>query len=120
MAAAIDTHRDRYLTRIYTRAEVAASTTGGGLQARRLAAHYAAKEAAVKLLAPGDEPIPLAGIELVHEPGGAAALRLSGAAASRAAAAGYERLHVSVSAGRTHAAAVVAGDIAPDRRNKVA
>jgi holo-[acyl-carrier protein] synthase len=120
VAAAIDTHRDRYLTRIYTTAEVAASTTGRGVQARRLAAHYAAKEAAVKLLAPAGEPIPLAAIELYRAPGRADVLRLSGPAAALAAAAGYGELKVSVSAGRSHAAAVVAGDIAPDRRNKVA
>jgi holo-[acyl-carrier protein] synthase len=120
VAAAIDAQQDRYVTRIYTAAEVAASTTAHGLQARRLAAHYAAKEAAVKLLAPGDEPMPLAGIELHREPRGADVLRLSGAAAALAAAAGYGELRVSVSAGRRYAAAVVTGEIAPDRRNKVA
>src|SRR5690242_361502 len=119
VARALDDGAERYVDRVYTPAEVAACTNRGGLQARRLAAHFAAKEATVKLLQAGDDPIPWRSIELRRPADGSAGLHLSGAAADHAERAGFGELRVSVSTSRTHAAAVVAGGIAHERREEV-
>lgn len=70
----------RYLQRVYTSQEVADCTWHGQVQALRLAARFAAKEAAVKVLRPGQEPIPWSAVAVHSRHDGSPELVLSGAA----------------------------------------
>lgn len=88
---ALDAHGDRYLQRVYTRAE----RDDCGSDCERLAARFAAKEAAVKALRAGDGGVPWTDFELRRAPGGHPELRLHGAAQALARAAGVEDLAVS-------------------------
>jgi holo-[acyl-carrier protein] synthase len=72
--------------------------------ARRLAARLAAKRAACRLLGEG---IDLADVEVVKGPGGPPALRLSPVARRRLADRGANRVLLSLTHERTHAAAAV-------------
>jgi holo-[acyl-carrier protein] synthase len=92
----------RYLERLYTGAEL----RDCGHDPQRLAGRFAAKEATLKALAV-DEPVPWRSIAVRQEPGGGAALELSGAAARVAARRGIDRLTVSITHERDMAAAVV-------------
>ncbi|TML67162.1 MAG: holo-[acyl-carrier-protein] synthase [Actinobacteria bacterium] len=99
---------DRYLRRVYTQREIA--DCADGTDARRLATHFAAKEAALKSL-----PIDIGDVDLrsveVRLPGtGEPTLELSGAAADAARGAGIVTFAVSVGATRRHAAAVVVAE----------
>jgi phosphopantetheinyl transferase (holo-ACP synthase) len=71
---------------------------------RRLAARLAAKRAAVRVLG-GD--VPLLEVEVLRGRGGPPSLRLGPVADSRRASLGGGRLLVSLTHGRTHAAASV-------------
>jgi holo-[acyl-carrier protein] synthase len=71
---------------------------------RRLAARLAAKRAAVALLGGGIEP---ADVEVLAARGGPPRLSLSARASERLRALGADRALVSLTHGRTHAAAVV-------------
>jgi holo-[acyl-carrier protein] synthase len=116
VATAVETHADRYLARVYSPREVADCTTARGVDPRRLAACFAAKEAAAKVLRPGDNPLPWAGIEL-RLAGGRPTLRLTGDAAVLAERAGIDRLAVSCTRLRDYAAAVVTAEIPPTSRH---
>ncbi|MCW2992107.1 MAG: acpS [Solirubrobacterales bacterium] len=97
---ALREHGERYLSRVYTPAEVAASHGSP----RRLAERFAAKEAAIKALRPDrGTAVPWREIELLDGP----QLVLSGGARELARAAGLSRLAVSVSAQGEYATAVV-------------
>jgi len=80
VAAAIATHGDRYLRRTYTEEEL--RDCAG--EPERLAARFAAKEAAMKALDRGDEPLPWTSIAVHRDAGGRPTLQLSGAAAELA------------------------------------
>ena len=69
---------DRYLRRIFTDHEVACATGGGRERARHLAARFAAKEATMKALGPGDWLPAWRSIEVRQEESGRCSLRLSG------------------------------------------
>jgi holo-[acyl-carrier protein] synthase len=103
----IDAHAERYLERLYTEREVEDCTTEDGIDAERLAARFAAKEATLKVLRPRDEGIPWNSIEVRRDPSGWVELALSGPAAALAAAAGVTDLSVSISHEGGFAAAVV-------------
>ena len=96
---------NRYLERVYTPREIAACS--GGTDARRLAAHFAAKEAALKSLSVDSSAIDWRSVEVRLYDAGEAAVELSGEAADVARSAGIFTFAVSVSATRRHAAAVV-------------
>jgi holo-[acyl-carrier protein] synthase len=85
---AIRLHAERYLERIYTEGELKDCQTTDGVDPLRLAARFAAKEATLKVLRPGDEEIPWRAIEVLRYPSGWVGLQLSGPAASLAASAG--------------------------------
>lgn len=109
---AVRVHADRYLTRIYTSRELGDCLDAPpALAAERLAARFAAKEAAMKVLRPlsenDDEPIPWNTIEVVRGDSGAPMLALSGRAAELASAAHVTDLAVSLTHERAYAAAVV-------------
>ena len=106
--ASVDTHADHYLERIYTRDEVEDCRTGGTIDASRLAARFAAKEATIKVLRPErDEAVPWSSIGVRRDPSGATGLELTGHAAELAAGAGLTDLAVSLTHENDLAAAVV-------------
>jgi holo-[acyl-carrier protein] synthase len=109
-------HADRYLTRIYSPRELAdCSGQPPEVAAERLAARFAAKEAAMKVLRQGgedaDPAIPWKAIEVVRDPSGAPELAFSGRAAELAREAGIGTIAVSLTHERTYAAAVVVAEV---------
>jgi holo-[acyl-carrier protein] synthase len=107
----VETHADRYLERIYTARELDDCRTAEGVSAERLAARFAAKEAALKVLRPGDEGVPWSAIEVVRDPAGWVDLRLSGRAAALAAEAGASGFAVSLTHEGAFASAVVIAEV---------
>ena len=99
-------HGDRYLARIYTEREVRDCHTDQGIDAERLAARFAAKEATLKVLRPG-EAIPWPTIEVLRHRAGWVELELSGTAARLAADAGISELSLSLTHEAGFASAVV-------------
>ena len=114
--ASIRAHADRYLQRIYTPRELAECGSEEGLDTQRLAARFAAKEATIKVLRPGDEPVPWRDIEVQRDPGGWTELQLGGRAARLAERAGVAGLAVSLTHEDGYASAVVVAEIDPARR----
>jgi holo-[acyl-carrier protein] synthase len=103
---AVDRHGDRFLTRVFTAAEVAQSC--GRLES--LAGKFAAKEAAAKALGTGvwRNGIGWLDFEVAKDPeSGAPAVWLHRAAAERAAAMGLNDWALSISHDRSHAIAFV-------------
>jgi holo-[acyl-carrier protein] synthase len=105
VADALAAHGDKYLERVYTAGEIA--DCGG--DPLRLAARFAVKEAAMKVLRVGQAAVPFATIETVRAPDGAPELALHGAAADLAAAAGLATFAISLTHEDGYAAAVVIG-----------
>jgi holo-[acyl-carrier protein] synthase len=103
VATAIATHGDRYLRRTYTEEEL--RDCAG--EPERLAARFAAKEAAMKALDRGDEPLPWTSIAVHRDAGGRPTLRLSGAAAELAARRGLASFELSLTHDGDYSAAVV-------------
>ena len=104
-------HGGRYLERIYTEAELRDCQGAEGIVPERLAARFAAKEAAIKVLRPTEEEaIPWHDIEVVRRPSGWVELELSGAAAGLAAQQGLGDFELSVTHEAGFAAAVVVAD----------
>jgi holo-[acyl-carrier protein] synthase len=105
VADSIETHAARYLERVYTAREIEESRGGDGkLDARRLAATFAAKEAALKVLRIGDEPVSWREIEVTER---GARLELAGATAALARARGIALLQLSSTLTDEYAAAIV-------------
>lgn len=96
----------RFLTRIFTPAELAYSRG----RAPQLAARFAAKEAVMKALGTGVRGVGWKEIEVVRERGHAPAVRLHGRAAARARALGLQRFSLSLSHSQEHAIAFVVAD----------
>lgn len=97
----------RYLRRVYTPRELA--SCGGA--AHRLAARFAAKEAAIKVLRPGDVALPLLSIEIIRKYGGWCEVALFGPAAALARAGGLADLQVSLAHEADYAMAVVHANV---------
>ena len=112
---AVRTHADRYLERIYTEAEVRDCQGSEGLALERLAARFAAKEAALKVLRPDGTAVPWRAIEVRRDSSGYVELELSGPAAARALDAGLSNFVLSITHEEGFAAAVVIADV--DLRN---
>lgn len=96
---------DRFLRRIYT-AEELAFCNG---KDNRLAARFAAKEAASKALGLGIRGIAWKEIEVVRQRGHPPSLKLHGRAAKRAEFLGITDLAISISHSREYAVASVVG-----------
>ena len=94
---------DRFLRRVFTEREL--EQAGGHLA--RLAGRFAAKEACAKALGTGIGAVAWREIEIVRQDGGKPVIRLSGAAAARAASLGLVAFDVSISDTHAHALAVV-------------
>ena len=110
----IDTHGQHYLDRVYTGDELAECRSPAGLDAERLAARFAVKEAAMKVLRPAeDDAVPWNTIEVRHpDASGTVEIELSGRAAELAAAAGLGELSASLTHEAEFAAAVVVAEVA--------
>jgi holo-[acyl-carrier protein] synthase len=89
---AMDTGGGPFLDTVFTERELA--HCGGALH--RLAARFAAKEAATKALGTGIRGLSLVEIEVISHPSGQPELRLAGRAAQRAAELGVRSLSVSL------------------------
>lgn len=101
-------HRDHYLERIYTEREVDdCRGPSGRIEAERLAARFAAKEAAIKALPGAGEEVRLTTIEVRTEPSGQVELELSGRAAELAEQAGAGEMALSLTHEGGFAAATV-------------
>lgn len=111
--ASISTHAERYLKRVYTDGELADCQTPGGLDAERLAARFAVKEAAMKVLRPTEhDAVPWTEIQVRHaDASDAVQIELSGRAAELAAASGIGELTASLTHEAEFAAAVVVAEI---------
>jgi holo-[acyl-carrier protein] synthase len=103
-------HGDRYLARIYTDAEIADCRIATGVDPERLAARFAAKEAAIKVLQIGDDAVSMRDIEVRRDASGRVSLMLHGRAAELAARAGLVDFSVSLTHEGGFAAAVVVAD----------
>ncbi len=113
VVASIDRFGARYLHRVYTDAELAACRTlPDGWSPERLAARFAAKEAALKVLRPVDGTS-LRDIEISHDSFGAPEVHFSGSALARANEIGLVDGTVSVSHDGNYAMAVYAAVVAP-------
>lgn len=106
-------HGEHYLTRVYTPGEVSDCTSGATVDADRLAARFAAKEATLKVLRVHDEPVAWCDIEVQRNPSGWVKLSLTGAAADLAERHGIAQLSLSLTHERGAAAAVVIAEIDP-------
>lgn len=107
----ISSHGQRYLERIYSAREVSDCSSATAVDAERLAARFAAKEAAFKVLRAGDEAISWRDVEVRRDRGGWVELMLSGKAANLAEEAGISDWALSLSHERGVAAAVVVAEI---------
>jgi holo-[acyl-carrier protein] synthase len=114
----IRTHAEGYLERVYTERELAECRTPGGLDAERLAARFAVKEAAMKVLRPSPhDAVPWNTIEVHHaDASGPVEVELSGPAAALAEAGGVGELAASLTHETEFAAAVVVAEMAGDSR----
>src|SRR5438445_3606028 len=92
----IATHAEHYLERVYTEREVDDCRGARGLDAQRLAARFAAKEATLKVLRPREQGIPWNTIEVRRDPSGWVELELSGPAAALATKEGVTGLSLSI------------------------
>jgi holo-[acyl-carrier protein] synthase len=109
----IEQFGDRYLTRVYTPAELSTCRADGGWTVERLASRFAAKEAATKVLRPV-EGLSYQSIEVTLDELGAPELVLHGAARQRAEALGIQDASVSMSHEGEYAVAIVAALFSSD------
>jgi holo-[acyl-carrier protein] synthase len=112
VANSLATFDERYLRRVYTERERSdCRMPDGTLDAGRLAARFAAKEAALKVLRRADEAVPWRSVGVVRDANGHPALELAGAAQALATRHGIERLDVSITHEGAFAAAVVVAQV---------
>lgn len=97
----------RYLDLVYTQAEQRDSRRSGTVDASRLAARFAAKEAVFKALGERSAELPWSAVEVVRGAGGEPSVRLHGRALTVARALGLSRFAVSLTHEPGYAAAMV-------------
>ncbi len=107
----ISVHGDRYLERVFSADEVSDCSTATAIDAERLAARFAAKEAAFKVLRVGDEAVGWREVEVRRDASGWVGLSLTGRAATLASAAGIRDLSLSLTHEKGLAGAVVVAEI---------
>jgi holo-[acyl-carrier protein] synthase len=101
-------HRDHYLERVFTAREVAdCRGPSGRVEPERLAARFAAKEAAIKALPGAGEEVRLTYIEVVQDESRDVTLNLTGRAAELFAQCGAAEIAVSLTHEGGFAAATV-------------
>jgi holo-[acyl-carrier protein] synthase len=103
--AAVEQHGERFLSRVYTKAEVRCC----GKRIESLAARFAAKEAVAKALGTGvwRSGVAWTDIEVLKDESGAPRLTLHGGAAAIAETLGIVEWSISLSHGRSQAIALV-------------
>jgi holo-[acyl-carrier protein] synthase len=111
VADSVDRHAERYLERIYTERELEDCARSSGIDAQRLAGRFAAKEAVIKVLRPGDEAVPWRTIGVRRDRSGWVDLELSGPAAALARSAGVSDMAVSITHEDGYASAVVVAEV---------
>jgi holo-[acyl-carrier protein] synthase len=110
VAASLARFGDRYARRVFSADELA--LWPGAVPVRActdLAERFAAKEATIKVLAPGDQGLDWRSIEVRRQGRAGCSVRLSGAAATLAQEAGIGRVTLSVSSAGGVAMAVAIG-----------
>jgi len=103
----LDRFGDRFMRRLFSEDEISYALQGEGQSAQRLAARFAAKEAAIKAFALSEAGVGWRDIEVCKVPGGACRLALHGAAASKAAQLGVREIGLCLSHDGNYAGAVV-------------
>jgi holo-[acyl-carrier protein] synthase len=113
VADALALHGDRYLRRVFTVREIEdCRDAAGAVAPERLAARFAAKEAALKALgAAPDYGLALTSIEVTTAADGRPELALAGRATDLARTAGVAGLALSVTHEGAYAAAVVVAEM---------
>ena len=109
---------DRYVGRLFTEHEVASCRGSDASVAAGLAARFAAKEAAIKVLRPSTHQPEWRSIEVRRHPDGWCALHLSDSAARLARQQGISDMAVSLTHDRAIAAAVVVALVDGERSGK--
>jgi holo-[acyl-carrier protein] synthase len=107
----IRSHAERYLERVYTERELEDCSNPAGVDPERLAARFAAKEAALKVLRPGEVGLSLKAIEVRRSSGGWVELELSGVAAELASERGLSDFALSLTHEGGYASAVVIAEV---------
>lgn len=113
ISASIDEFGDRYLNRLFTPAELLTCRATNGWCVERLAARFAAKEAATKVLRP-EEGLSYHSIEVVLDDRGAPKLVLHDLARRRADDLGLQDTSLSMSHDGDYAVAILAAVFAPN------
>jgi holo-[acyl-carrier protein] synthase len=105
--AAVDRFGDRFLRRVFTPNEVKYCLSKAN-SAERLAARFAAKEAAMKAIGTGLHlGVTWQDVEVIRNPGGRPGIRFTRMAAEFAARLGCKNVHVSITHTREQALAMV-------------
>ena len=107
VSASISHFKEAYLHRIFTKREILDCAGEESQFVNRLAARFAAKEAATKVLRPGDQGIGWRSIEIQRAPDGWTELVLHGRAHTLAREQGLSNFAVSLSHEGSFATAVV-------------
>ncbi|HVU49799.1 MAG TPA: holo-ACP synthase [Polyangia bacterium] len=119
--ASLSQFGERFLRRVFTDGEIAYATSSPAVAAERLAARFAAKEAAIKAIGLGDGHVQTGigwrDIEVVREDSGRCRLILHGAARAAADEAGVAELSVSLTHEGDYSAAVVLAISSPSPSN---
>jgi holo-[acyl-carrier protein] synthase len=110
IASSVERFGSRFLDRIFTKDELGYCMAESEPSASRLAARFAAKEAARKVLCLGDEAIGWRSIEIVRTSSGWCDLVLHGEARALAREAGYVAFALSMTHESDYASAVVIGE----------
>ncbi|MFT3857091.1 MAG: holo-ACP synthase [Aquabacterium sp.] len=97
----------RFIERIFTADEAAYAALTPALQAEKLAARFAAKEAALKALGMADQGVPWTDMEVFRHADGRCDLHLHGKAAEHAQRRGVVQIALSLSHDGPFAAAIV-------------
>jgi holo-[acyl-carrier protein] synthase len=108
VAQSLDTFGERFVRRLFTPREAEDAGTDPLLRVERLAARFAAKEAAIKAFGLADVGVNWHDLEVERLPGGAPVLRVHGRTAQVLRARGVAHWALSLSHDGDHAVAVVA------------
>lgn len=108
--ASLERFGDRYLHRVYTRGEIADAGIDPVRRPERLAARFAAKEAAIKAFGLADTGLAWTDLEVCRRPDGSCTLRLHGAARRAAGELDASAVALSLTHDGDYAAAVLVVD----------
>jgi holo-[acyl-carrier protein] synthase len=113
ISESIDRFGSRFIQRLFSESEISYALEGEGQTAQRLAARFAAKEAAIKAFNLAEAGVNWRDIEVQKLPDGACRLALHGKAASQVSCLGVCDIALSLSHDGDYAAAVVTALLTP-------